>query len=54
VSQADRAVVPPLVPLGSVAAGAIRLITDDSLNGRVLVLDRGEPPLLLDVGTVSR
>jgi NAD(P)-dependent dehydrogenase (short-subunit alcohol dehydrogenase family) len=54
VSQADRAVVPPPVPLEAVAAAAIRLITDDSLNGRVLLLDRGEPPRLLDVGTVSR
>jgi NAD(P)-dependent dehydrogenase (short-subunit alcohol dehydrogenase family) len=50
VSEAERATVPPPVPLEAVAAGTLRLITDDSLAGRVLVLDRGQPPRLLDAG----
>ena len=48
VSQAERATVPPPVPLDAVAAAALRLITDDSLSGRILVLDRGKPPRLLE------
>lgn len=43
-SEADSATVPPPVPLQAVAEGTLRLIADDGLNGRVLVLDRGRPP----------
>jgi len=50
VSKEERATVPPPVPLEAVVAGTLRLITDDSLVGRVLLLDRGQPPRLLDVG----
>jgi NAD(P)-dependent dehydrogenase (short-subunit alcohol dehydrogenase family) len=38
---------PPPVPLAAVATAALRLVEDDSLSGRVLVLDRGRPPRLL-------
>jgi NAD(P)-dependent dehydrogenase (short-subunit alcohol dehydrogenase family) len=48
VSEAERATVPPPIPLEAVVAGTLRLITDDNLGGRVLVLDRGQPPRFLD------
>lgn len=50
VGEAERAAVPPPIPLEAVVAGTLRLITDDTLAARVLVLDRGQAPRLLDVG----
>lgn len=44
---ADRARLPPLIPPGTVAAAVVRLIRDDSLAGRVLVLPGGEAAELL-------
>jgi NAD(P)-dependent dehydrogenase (short-subunit alcohol dehydrogenase family) len=38
---------PPPIPLEVVAESTLRLIRDDSLAGRVLVIDRGEDPRLL-------
>ena len=53
VSRQERETVPPPLPLDDVVAGALRLVTDDSLAGRVLVLERGPPPRLLEVGPIS-
>jgi NAD(P)-dependent dehydrogenase (short-subunit alcohol dehydrogenase family) len=49
VTEAERASDPPPVTLKAVADAALRLVADDTLAGRVLVLDRGRPPRLLDV-----
>jgi len=38
---------PPPIPLERIAAEAMRLITDDSLAGRAVVVRRGEEPRLL-------
>jgi NAD(P)-dependent dehydrogenase (short-subunit alcohol dehydrogenase family) len=53
VSEAERATVPPPVPLEVVTTATLRLVTDDSLSGRILVLDRGQAPRLLEVGLRS-
>jgi NAD(P)-dependent dehydrogenase (short-subunit alcohol dehydrogenase family) len=42
----ERATMPPPIPLATVAAGVIRLIRDDSLAGRALLLWRGAEPRL--------
>ena len=42
----ERATMPPPIPLATVAAGVIRLIRDDSLAGRALLLCRGAEPRL--------
>ena len=42
----ERATAPPPIPLATVAAGVIRLIRDDSLAGRALLLWRGAEPRL--------
>jgi NAD(P)-dependent dehydrogenase (short-subunit alcohol dehydrogenase family) len=47
LSDAERAAQPPPIPLGDVAAAVLRLIRDDELAGRALVLWRGAPPRLL-------
>jgi NAD(P)-dependent dehydrogenase (short-subunit alcohol dehydrogenase family) len=47
LSDAERAAQPPPIPLGDVAAAVLRLIRDDTLAGRALVLWRGAPPRLL-------
>src|SRR4051794_20275992 len=39
--------VPPPIPLATIAAQVMRLLTDDSLAGRAVVIPRGEPPRLL-------
>ena len=44
---ARRATMPPLIPPGTVAEAVVRLIRDDSLSGRVLVLPGGEAAELL-------
>jgi NAD(P)-dependent dehydrogenase (short-subunit alcohol dehydrogenase family) len=46
VTDADRALTPPPVPLGAVADAVLRLVRDDTLAGRSIVLLRGEPPRL--------
>jgi len=46
VTEGERATTPPPVPLATVASAVIRLIRDDSLAGRALVLWRGEQPRL--------
>lgn len=50
VTNDERATIPPPVLLEVVVAGTLRLIADDSLADRVLVLDEGRPPRLLDAG----
>jgi NAD(P)-dependent dehydrogenase (short-subunit alcohol dehydrogenase family) len=42
----ERATMPPPIPLATVAAGVIRLIRDESLAGRALLLWRGAEPRL--------
>jgi NAD(P)-dependent dehydrogenase (short-subunit alcohol dehydrogenase family) len=46
VSAEERATTPPPIPLATMVAGVIRLIRDDSLAGRALVLWRGAEPSL--------
>ena len=46
VTSEERATTPPPIPLATVAAGVIRLIRDDSLAGRALLLWRGAEPRL--------
>lgn len=48
LSDADRLVEPPPIPLDLIGEQVERLITDDSLSGRAVVLDRGAAPQLLD------
>ena len=43
---AGRTATPPPIPLATVAAAVIRLIRDDTLAGRALVVWRGEQPSL--------
>jgi NAD(P)-dependent dehydrogenase (short-subunit alcohol dehydrogenase family) len=47
VTREERASTPPLVALSEVADGVLRLIRDDSLAGRSLLLLRGQPARLL-------
>ena len=42
VTAQERATTPPPIPLATVAGAVIRLIRDDTLAGRALVLWRGE------------
>ena len=46
VTAEERATTPPPIPLAAVGAAVIRLIRDDSLSGRALVLWRGADPRL--------
>jgi NAD(P)-dependent dehydrogenase (short-subunit alcohol dehydrogenase family) len=46
VTAEERATTPPPIPLATVAEGVIRLIRDDSLAGRALLLWRGAEPRL--------
>lgn len=46
----ELATVPPPIPLHVVAACCLYLIRDDGLAGRVLLLERGRPPRLLEAG----
>ena len=46
VAAADLAITPPPIPLATIVAGVIRLIRDDALAGRALVLGRGGEPTL--------
>lgn len=47
VTAAERAALPPPIPLEDVVAATFMLIRDETLAGRVLVLGRGETPRLL-------
>lgn len=47
VSAAERASDPPPIPLSAFTAAVLRLIEDDTLAGRVLLLPRVGPPRLL-------
>jgi NAD(P)-dependent dehydrogenase (short-subunit alcohol dehydrogenase family) len=47
VTREERASIPPPIPLSTITAEVIRLITDDSLAGRVVVIWRGQAPRLL-------
>jgi NAD(P)-dependent dehydrogenase (short-subunit alcohol dehydrogenase family) len=46
LTEEELASEPPPIPLAVVAEATLRLIRDDALAGRVMVLDRGEPPRL--------
>jgi len=46
VTADELASTPPPIPLATMVAGVIRLIRDDSLAGRALVLLRGAEPRL--------
>ncbi len=43
----ERASDPPPIPLATIAAEVLRLVADDSLAGRAVVIWRGEAPRLL-------
>jgi NAD(P)-dependent dehydrogenase (short-subunit alcohol dehydrogenase family) len=47
MSDQERAAAPIPIPMQDVAAAVVRLIEDDSLSGRVIVLEGGELPRLL-------
>lgn len=47
VTAEERAGVPPPIPLATIAAEVMRLVTDESLAGRVVVVWRGQDPRLL-------
>lgn len=47
VSEAERATDPPPIPLAEFVAAVRQLITDDTLQGRVMLLPRGGPARLL-------
>lgn len=46
VTAEERASDPPPIPLATIAAEVIRLVSDDSLAGRAVVIWRGEAPRL--------
>ena len=46
VTAEERAAEPPLITLEAVAGAVLRLVRDDALAGRALLLLRGEPPRL--------
>jgi NAD(P)-dependent dehydrogenase (short-subunit alcohol dehydrogenase family) len=47
MTEAERAAAPQPIPMDAVADAVIRFIADDSLEGRVMVLNGGEPSRLL-------
>jgi hypothetical protein len=47
MTEAERAAAPKPLPMQDVADAIIRLIRDEALAGRVLVLRGGAPPRLL-------
>ena len=47
MSEAERAAAPEPIPMDAVADAVMRFVTDDSLEGRVIVLNGGEPSRLL-------
>jgi NAD(P)-dependent dehydrogenase (short-subunit alcohol dehydrogenase family) len=48
MAEAERARLPPLIPPADVAAAVADFIVDDSLSGRIAVLQGGRPRHLLD------
>ena len=46
VTADERASIPPPIPIATIVAEVIRLISDDSLAGRAVVIWRGEAPRL--------
>lgn len=48
LTDAERSLDPPPIPLSHITEQTLRLVSDDSLSGRVIVLDRGQVPELLD------
>ena len=48
LTDAERSLDPPPIPLSHIAEQTLRLVSDDSLSGRVIILDRGQAPELLD------
>jgi NAD(P)-dependent dehydrogenase (short-subunit alcohol dehydrogenase family) len=48
LTDAERGAQPPPIPLPDLAGQVRRLIEDDTLSGRVIVLERGTAPALLD------
>ena len=47
MTEEQRAAAPIPIPMDEVADAVIRCISDDGLEGRVIVLAGGEPPRLL-------
>jgi len=47
LDPAERASMPPLVPLDTLTDAVIRFVRDERLAGRVMLLPRGRPPELL-------
>lgn len=43
----ERASIPPPIPLATITAEVMRLVRDDSLAGRAIVIWRGEAPRLI-------
>jgi hypothetical protein len=54
VTEDELASDPPPIPLEALAASTLDLIRDDALAGRIMVLDRGSPPHLLDTKAPPR
>lgn len=50
MTAAEREATRPPIPMDIVVAAVLRLITDDDLAGRVMVLRQDEPPYLIDPG----
>ena len=48
ITHAERAADPPPIPLSQITEQVERLVDDDGLSGRVIVLGRGRLPVLLD------
>lgn len=48
VTEAERTQDPPPIPLTVLAEAALTLVRVDTLAGRVMVIERGRPPRLMD------
>ena len=48
VSAAERATNPPPIPLETIASATLGLVRDDELSGRIMLVERGAAPRLLD------
>ena len=53
VSAAERATNPPPIPLETIASATLRLVRDDELSGRIMLVERGAAPRLLDPSSSS-
>jgi NAD(P)-dependent dehydrogenase (short-subunit alcohol dehydrogenase family) len=47
LTDRERASDPPPIPLSTIASATLQLLRDDSLAGRVMLIDRGVAPRLL-------